>query len=158
MCSAICSTGTSSPVMGDTTILPAVPLLQPDSPLSMECQSWQAWGRITSFPCNYPSGAVHRCSTSTQQHASRHEGTAPPRKEIEEEQGVQTAMAFPAYSCSIYLTHKIRIHIQGMAGMLLLASVMQSRRVPARSLASAQGACNRAQSSSAQALHPPRSP
>lgn len=158
MCSAICSTGTSSPVMGDTTILPAFPLLQPDSPLSRECQSWQAWDRITSFPCNSPSGAVRRCNTSTQQHASRHEGITPMHKEIEEEQRVQTAMAFPAYSCSIHLTHEIRIHIQNMAGTLLLASLMQSRRVPARSLASAQGACSRARSSSAQALHPPRSP
>ena len=42
MCSAICSTGTSSPVMGDTTILPAFPLLQPFSLFSTECQCWQA--------------------------------------------------------------------------------------------------------------------
>lgn len=111
MCSAICSTGTSSPVMGDTTILPAFPLLQPISLFSTECQELASLKPQYDFLCNPPSGAVDRCNTSTQQHASCHEGIAPMHNKLDEKEGVQTAIAFPTYSCFIYLSHNVHIHI-----------------------------------------------
>ena len=30
---------------------------------------------------------------------------------LDEEEGVQTAIAFPTYSCSIYLSYNVHIHI-----------------------------------------------